>query len=208
MKIEASQISKISPTCKPDISEGLAQCLPAILEKYAIDTALRVAHFLAQTAHESEGFTHFMENLNYSASGLASTFPKYFHTVSPAAYARNPEKIANHVYANRMGNGNEASGDGWKFRGRGMIQLTGRDNYAAFSKGSGKDAIQDPDFLSSIEGAAESAAWYWRERDINKPADADDVVEVTKLINGGTLGLDERKRLLVIAKLVAEQMFS
>jgi putative chitinase len=208
MKIEASQILAISPACKPDVAEGLAQCLPAIFEQYAIDTPLRVAHFLAQTAHESEGFTHFVENLNYSAAGLKNTFPKYFHQVSPTAYARNPEKIANHVYASRMGNGNEASGDGWKFRGRGMIQLTGRDNYTHFSNDAGKDAVQNPDLLSTPEGAAESAAWYWKERDINKPADEDDVVTVTKLINGGILGLDERKALLVKAKAVVKQMFS
>jgi len=208
MKIEASQIMAISPTCKPEVAEGLAQCLPAVLEKYAISTPLRVAHFLAQTAHESEGFTHFVENLDYSASGLENTFPKEFRTVKVADYARNPEKIANRVYANRMGNGDEASGDGWKFRGRGMIQLTGLENYEAFSKHSGKDAIQDPDLFSTVEGAAESAAWYWLQRDINKPADEDDVVMVTKLINGGTLGLDERRKLLEIAKRVVKEMFS
>ena len=208
MKIEASQIMAISPTCKPEVAEGLAQCLPAVLEKYAISTPLRVAHFLAQTAHESEGFTHFVENLNYSAAGLRSTFPEHFRNVSAYAYARNPEKIANHVYANRMGNGNEASGDGWKFRGRGMIQLTGRDNYAALSKDLGVGATANPDYLSTPKGAAESAAWYWKERNINKPADSDNVVTVTKLINGGTLGLDERKRLLVIAKGIAKEMFS
>jgi putative chitinase len=208
MKIEASQILAISPGCKPDVAEGLAQCLPDVLEKYAIDTPLRVAHFLAQTAHESEGFTHFVENLNYSAAGLQNTFPKYFHTANPAAYARNQEKIANHVYANRMGNGDEASGDGWKFRGRGMIQLTGRDNYTHFSNDAGTDAVQNPDLLSTPAGAAESAAWYWKERDINKPADEDDVVKVTKLINGGILGLDERKALLVKAKAIVKDMFS
>jgi len=208
MKIEASQILAISPNCKPDLADGLAQCLPAVLEKYAITTPLRVAHFLAQTAHESDGFTHFEENLNYSEAGLENTFPKEFRTVRAADYARNPEKIANRVYANRMGNGDEASGDGWKFRGRGLIQLTGHENYEAFSKHSGKDAIQDPDLLSTVEGAAESAAWYWLERDINKPADEDEVVTVTKLINGGTLGLDERKQLLEIAKRVVQGMFS
>jgi putative chitinase len=208
MKIEASQILSLCPTCKPDEANSLAECLPAIFEKYAIDTPLRVAHFLAQTAHESEGYTHFSENLNYSASGLQNTFPKYFRQVSPAAYARNPEKIANHVYADRMGNGSEASGDGWKFRGRGMIQLTGRENYTSFSKDCGKDCTEDPDFLTTPEGAAESAAWYWKQRDINKPADVDDVVAVTRLINGGTLGLDERKALLAKAKVIVKQMFS
>ena len=208
MKIEASQILTISPNCNQEVADGLAQCLPAVLEKYSISTPLRVAHFLAQTAHESAGFTHFVENLDYSASGLENTFPKEFRTVKAADYARNPEKIANRVYANRMGNGDEASGDGWKFRGRGMIQLTGHENYDAFSNHSGKDAIQDPDLLSEVEGAAESAAWYWLERDINKPADEDDVVMVTKLINGGTLGLDERKHLLEIAKRVVKEMFS
>ena len=207
MKIEASQILIISPNCKPEVAEGLAQCLPAVLEKYAISTPLRVAHFLAQTAHESAGFTRFVENLNYTASGLENTWPDKFHLTNPYRYARQPEKIANHVYANRMGNGDEASGDGWKFRGRGMIQLTGYDNYVAFSKHSGKDCIQYPDLLSTVEGAAESAAWYWLERNINKPADEDDVVMVTKLINGGTLGLNERKRLLEIAKRVVKTIF-
>jgi len=208
MKIETSQILRLSPSCKPEVATAMAQSLPEIFQKYAINTPLRVAHFLAQTAHESAGFTQFVENLNYSASGLQNTYPKYFHQTNPAAYARNPEKIANHVYANRMGNGDEASGDGWKFRGRGMIQLTGRDNYTVFSKHSGKDAIQDPDILSTVEGAAESAAWYWLERNVNKPADVDDVVAVTKLINGGTLGLDERKHLLAISKGMVKQMFS
>ena len=208
MNLSPRDIFAIAPRCAGVTAADLVQFLPAILEKYTIFTPLRVAHFLAQTAHESAGFTHFVENLNYSSSGLENTFPKYFRTVRVADYATHPEKIANRVYANRMGNGNEASGDGWKFRGRGMIQLTGRENYDAFSKHSGKDAIQDPDLLSTVEGAAESAAWYWLERDINKPADSDDVVTVTKLINGGTLGLDERKHLLVIAKGVAKKMFS
>ena len=208
MKIDAKQLLMIATACKKEVAGGLAQCLPEILEKYAITTPLRVAHFLAQTAHESAGFTRFGENLNYSASGLKNTWPDRFRLANPNRYAHHPELIASHVYANRMGNGDEASGDGWKFRGRGMIQLTGRDNYAAFSKHSGKDAIQDPDLLSTVEGAAESAAWYWLERHINNAADEDDVVTVTKLINGGTLGLDERKRLLVIAKRVVREMFA
>jgi putative chitinase len=206
-KIEASQILAISPACKPEVADSLAQCLPAILDKYGIDTPLRVAHFLAQTAHESAGFTRFVENLNYSAAGLQSTFPKYFRKVSPATYAHKPEKIANHVYANRMGNGYETSGDGWKFRGRGMIQLTGRTNYTSFSNATGKNAVFNPDILSTPEGAAESAAWYWKERNINQAADADAVLKVTKLINGGILGLNERKALLVKAKVVVKQIF-
>jgi putative chitinase len=208
MNIQTANILAISPACKPDVAEGLAECLPAILEKYAIDTPLRVAHFLAQTAHESGGFNHFVENLNYSAEGLKNTFAKYFRQVNAADYARKPEKIANHVYANRMGNGDEASGDGWKFRGRGLIQLTGRDNYTAFSKESGQDAVENPDYLATPTGAAASAAWFWQQRGINAPADADNIVKVTQLINGGTIGLDDRQRLLDITKNVVRQIFA
>ncbi len=208
MKIDAKQLLTIAPACKDGVVMELAQCLPAILEKYSINTPLRVGHFLAQTVHESAGFTRFVENLNYSASGLKNTWPDRFGLANPNRYAHRPELIANHVYANRMGNGDEASGDGWKFRGRGMIQLTGHDNYDAFSKHSGLDAVNNPDLLSTVEGAAESAAWFWLERHINKPADEDDVVTVTKLINGGTLGLDERKHLLVIAKRVVREIFA
>lgn len=208
MQVTADNIKALAPNCKADIAAALAQSLPGVFAAYAIDTPLRVAHFLSQTAHESGGFTRFVENLNYSADGLRNTFPKYFKTVSADAYARQPEKIANRVYASRMGNGDEASGDGWRFRGRGLIQLTGKDNYTLFGKASGQDVLANPDYLAAPEGAAASAAWYWGYRGINKAADADDVTTVTKLINGGTIGLDERKKLLVVAKKVAANIFA
>ena len=199
--MNANQIQTLAPHCPHDRAEQLAACLPGILAKYKIDTPIRIAHFLAQTCHESQGYTHFEENLNYSAKGLRTLFPKYFVTANVNDYAGHPEKIANRIYANRMRNGDEASGDGYKYRGRGMIQLTGKGNYAALTAASGHDVTQDPDWLATAEGAAESAAWYWtRLRNINAAADRDDILAVTKLVNGGTLGLDERKKLLDTAK--------
>ena len=208
MKILTANILGLSPHCKQAVAEELAAHLPVVLEKFAINTPLRVAHFLAQTAHESTGFTAFVENLNYSANGLTDVFPKYFRNVKASDFARQPEKIANHVYANRNGNGDEASGDGWKFRGRGLIQLTGKTNYAAFSNATGKDVIADPDYLATVDGAAESAAWFWSEHQINKAADADDIVAVTKIINGGVNGLDERKALLSKSKIIVHSIFT
>lgn len=163
-------------------------------EPYAINTVLRKSHFLAQISHESGGFVFVEEGLNYSAEGLRKIFPKYFPDDATAqSYARQPEKIANKVYANRMGNGNEASGDGWKYHGRGLIQLTGKENYTRFAnamKMSLDDAVA---YCSTPEGAAMSAVWFWNSRSINAKADADDIVAVTKKVNGGTIGLDDRK---------------
>lgn len=165
-----------------------------VLPKYEIDTPKRVAGFIAQCAHESNNFSVMSENLNYSAEGLMKIFPKYFNGRDPNAYARKPEEIANIVYANRMGNGSEKSGDGWKFRGRGIIQLTGHDNYSAFAKAVGMDIDSVIKYVESKEGALESACWYWNSRKINDAADAGDIVKMTKLINGGTIGLDDRKK--------------
>jgi putative chitinase len=200
MNITPGKISHLCSQCKPEIAKQLAEILPAVLEQYSINTPLRVVHFLAQTAHESAGFTRFEENLNYSGEGLMATFPKYFRTIGTDYHKRNPEKIANRVYANRMGNGAEASGDGWKYRGRGLIQLTGKANYAAFSKDTGLDAIEHPELLATVEGAVKSAAWFWYKHQLNLLADADSCLGITKAINGGINGLDERKRLLARAK--------
>ena len=169
-----------------------------VLPKYGIaDSRQRLAHFFAQILHESGCLRFDMENLNYSADALLKVFPKYFKTREEAeAYARQPQKIANRVYASRMGNGNEASGDGWKYRGRGLIQLTGKDNYAAFASWVGDPRIvDDPDLVSS-EYAVHSAVFFWDSRKLNALADNDDVVGLTKKINGGTNGLAHRRELL------------
>ena len=157
---------------------------------------MRLSHFLAQTSHESGGFRLIEENLNYSADGLNKIFPKYFIKAGrdAQAYHRQPEKIANVVYASRMGNGDTASGDGYKFRGRGLIQLTGRSNYTALSTDLGVNIEETVAYLTTPEGAVESAAWFWNKNGLNSLADKDDVVAVTKRINGGTIGLEDRQK--------------
>jgi putative chitinase len=178
------------------IPDAVIQMIPDTAAKFQINTPLRLAHFLAQCGHESGGFRVTQENLNYSAKGLAGIFKKYFPTEAAAApYARNPQKIANKVYANRMANGSEASGDGYKFRGRGYIQLTGRDNYTQFGKAIGEDMAANPDAVSS-KYALLSAAWFWSKNGLNKLADAGStdatVTSITKRVNGGTIGLADR----------------
>ena len=162
--------------------------------KFGIDTPLKLAHFLSQCSHESGGFAVVNENLNYSAAGLNTTFKKYFPTLESAKpYDRNKEKIANKVYANRMGNGTEASGEGFKFRGRGYIQLTGKDNYTAFGKSIGVDVISNPDLVATSYPLL-SAAWFFSKNCLKKCVDASDatVTSVTKCVNGGTIGLSDR----------------
>ena len=171
--------------------EGLCNQLP----QFAIVTPARVAGFISQCQHESADFTALSENLNYSAKGLAGTFRKYFPSEAEATpYARKPEKIANRVYANRMGNGVEASGDGFKFRGRGLVQLTGRANYTQCSKDLfGDDClVQNPDLVCEPEYAVLSACWFWHKNRLNDICDKGDVVLLSKRINGGTLGLADR----------------
>lgn len=161
----------------------------------------RFPMFLAQVGEESQEFTHFSENLNYSASALLSLFPTHFASLDDATqYARQPERIANRIYANRLGNGSEASGDGWRYRGRGAIQLTGKFNYQACAKFLNVDVVNSPDYLSILPGAIESAMWFWSMRNINKYADLQDVKTVTKLINGGILGIDQRETNYILAK--------
>jgi putative chitinase len=172
----------------------LFEALSKMLQKYEINTVNRIAGFLAQCGHESSDFTVLKENLNYGAKGLRATFPKYFATDAVAAqYERQPEKIANHIYANRMGNGAEATGDGYKYRGRGAIQLTGHDNYAAFAKSINKTLDETVAYCETMDGAIESACWFWKKNNLNATCDANDIVAMTKKINGGTIGLDERK---------------
>ncbi|MEW8332547.1 MAG: glycoside hydrolase family 19 protein [Candidatus Thiodiazotropha sp.] len=176
--------------------------LELTLPKYGIaNSKVRLAHFFSQVLHESGCMRYDMENLNYSAKALRAVFGKYFKTKRQAeGYARQPEKIANKVYANRMGNGAESSGDGWRYRGRGLIQLTGKNNYRAFAKWIGDDRIiDDPDLVAS-EYAFHSAVFYWDKNNLNRIADKDDVVRMTKRINGGTNGLAHRTELLTKAK--------
>ena len=168
--------------------------LDQLLDEYEINTPLRVAHFVAQCAHESGNFVFIKENLNYRAASLQKTFAKYFPTAELAAqYEKRPEKIANRVYANRMGNGDEASGDGWLYCGRGLIQLTGKDNYTFFAGSLGITTQEASEYLQTFEGAAQSACWYWEQNNLNKFADANDVKGLTRAINGGYIGLEDRQ---------------
>lgn len=171
--------------------------MPLVIEKFGINSPLRLSHFLSQCAHESGNFKFVRENLNYSADGLRKIFPKYFPTLEAAnKYARQPEKIANKVYGNRMGNGDEASGDGFKFRGRGYIQLTGKDNYAAFDKFVDDDIMANPDLVAT-KYPLTSAAFFFHKNNLwdvcDKGHTHDVVVAVTKRVNGGTHGLEDRK---------------
>jgi putative chitinase len=181
---------------KGHIPDAVIAMIPDTAAKFQINTPLRLAHFLAQCGHESGGFRATQENLNYSAQGLNGIFKKYFPTAAAAAaYARQPAKIASKVYANRMGNGSEASGEGYKFRGRGYIQLTGKENYTAFGKAINEDIISNPDIVAS-KYALLSAAWFFTKNGLHKMADggASDAVvtQVTKRVNGGTIGLADR----------------
>jgi putative chitinase len=171
--------------------------IPLIIEKFGIDGPLRLSHFLSQCAHESGNFKFVKENLNYSADGLRKIFPKYFPTTEIAEkYARQPEKIANKVYGGRMGNGDEASGDGFKFRGRGYIQLTGKDNYAAFDKFVDDDIMADPDLVATKYPLTSAAFFFHKNKlwDVCDKGHGDDIVlAVTKRVNGGTHGLADRQ---------------
>jgi len=181
---------------KGHIPESVITQIPEVMEKFKIDTATKLAHFLAQCGHESGGFRVVNENLNYSAKGLQGIFKKYFPTpVLAEQYQRKPEKIANRVYGGRMGNGDEASGDGFKFRGRGYIQLTGKDNYTAFGKAIGIDICTTPDLVATKYPLL-SAAWFFSKNCLKRCADASDatVLSVTKCVNGGTIGLADRQK--------------
>lgn len=170
--------------------------LPLVMEKFGISNPTRLAHFLSQVAHESGNFKFVNENLNYGAKGLLGIFKKYFPTEAlAAAYERKPEKIANKVYANRMGNGDEASGEGYKFRGRGYIQLTGKDNYKAFSDFIGEDCVANPDLVATKYPLTSAAFFFHKNKlwDICDKGHSHDVVTaVTKRVNGGTIGLEDR----------------
>jgi putative chitinase len=191
MKLTASQLKQMVPgiTHVDHWIEAFDQLLP----DYEINTPKRIAAFIAQCAHESGGFRFLKENLNYKAESLMKTFPKYFSDKDTAnAYAKQPVKIANRVYANRMGNGDEASGDGFKYCGRGLIQLTGKSNYSWFAASLEISPEEASAYLETFEGAAQSACWFWESNNLNVEADAGDIKKMTKKINGGYIGLDDR----------------
>jgi putative chitinase len=193
VELNLEKLKKCVPNNKDHA--GLLNAFNKVFEKYQINTKERVAGFLAQCGHESLDFTVLKENLNYGAKGLRGTFGKYFPDDATAAkYERKPEMIANRVYASRMGNGNEASGDGYKYRGRGAIQLTGHDNYTAFAKDIGKTIDETIAYLETLEGAIESACWFWKKNGLNEIADKKDITLMTKRINGGTIGLEDRTK--------------
>ena len=167
--------------------------LEEVFHRYEINTPSRQAAFIGQCAHESANFRTLEENLNYSAEALMKTWPSRFPTLEAAQpYHRNPEKIANRVYGGRMGNGTEETGDGWLYHGRGLIQLTGKDNYTLAGDALGMDFVHSPDYVLVPKYAALTAGWYWNKRQLNKEADAKDYTAMTKKINGGTIGLDDR----------------
>jgi len=196
MNLTLAQLQQLLPK-NPYVKQwhaALAQLLP----DYEINTPQRIAAFVAQCAHESGGFTALKKNLNYKAATLRKIFPKYFPDDATANhYASLPNKqeaIANKVYANRMGNGPEESGDGYRFCGRGLIQLTGRDNYSWFAASLGITVEEASEYLQTFEGAAQSACWFWETNGLNRWADAGDILTLTKRINGGTIGLEDRKK--------------
>ena len=172
------------------------EAMLGILPLWEVDTPERVAMFLAQCGHESGGFRVLSENLNYSAKALDSIFPKYFKRAGRDAneYHRQPEKIANVIYAGRMDNGNTDSGDGWRFRGGGILQLTGRYNYTKFAEAVEMSPEEAVDYVRTKEGALDSACWFWDTNNLNKYCDDMDIVGATKRINGGTIGLEDRKK--------------
>jgi len=179
----------------PPNAEHWYEALCEVLPDYDINTPSRMAAFLAQTAHESGGYRAIKENLNYKAASLRKVFPKYFPTDELAnAYAQKPEMIANRVYGGRMGNGDEHSGEGYKYCGRGLIQLTGKDNYTRYAQATEQSLDEASEHLTTFEGCVQSAAWFWEANNLNQYADSGDILTMTKRINGGTLGLEDRQK--------------
>ena len=179
-----------------DTDDELIEAMLEIFPKYDITTVPRVAGFIAQCGHESAGFRVLSENLNYSAKALNAIFGKYFarRGIDANEYHRQPEKIANHIYANRMDNGDTDTGDGWRFRGGGYLQLTGRYNYTQFAKSVDMTPEEATDYVRTPRGAIESACWFWKENNINRYCDRMDILGMTKRINGGTIGLADRMK--------------
>jgi putative chitinase len=192
MQITKEQLSQLIP--KNPYLDQWYEALSVLLPDYEINTPNRIAAFIAQCAHESASFTALHENLNYRSETLSKVWPKKFPASIAQQYAHKPEAIANRAYASRMGNGDEASGDGWRYCGRGLIQLTGKDNYTAFADSIGITPEEVSDYVQTFEGAAQSACWFWESNNLNQYADSGDIETMTKRINGGTLGLEDRKK--------------
>lgn len=194
MPLTEQQLLQILPNAGPRAGV-FVPALNRAMARWKIDSRVRQAAFLAQVGHESGQLRNLVENLNYSGEALVRTWPNRFTMQTAGACARQPEKIANKVYGGRMGNGPEASGDGWLFRGRGLIQLTGRSNYRAAAGGLGLPLEVQPELLEQPEQAAQSAAWWWSNHGLNELADKGDFLTITKRINGGTNGLADRQAL-------------
>jgi putative chitinase len=194
MDLTLEQLKQLLP--KNPYVQNWHNALVQLFPDYEINTPNRMAAFIAQCSHESAGFMILTENLNYKAATLRKIFPKYFPDDATAQrYASMPNKqeaIANKVYANRMGNGDEASGDGFRYRGRGLIQLTGKQNYSWFAASLEISPEEATEYLGTFEGAAQSACWFWETNKLNQWADKGDIVTLTKRINGGTIGLEDR----------------
>ena len=190
MQITKEQLSQLIP--KNPYLDQWYKALSVLLPDYEINTPNRIAAFIAQCAHESASFTALHENLNYRSETLSKVWPKKFPASIAQQYAHKPEAIANRAYGGRMGNGPEASGDGFKYCGRGLIQLTGKDNYTSFAESIETPVEEIPEFLGTFEGAVQSACWFWENNNLNQFADSGDMLTLTKRINGGTLGLDDR----------------
>lgn len=199
--ITLEQLVAIMPYAEVRAAQFLTP-ISAAMEEFGINTPARKAAFLAQVAHESTQLGSLVENLNYSAEGLIATWRRRFTFADAAAYARKPERIANRVYSSRMGNGDEASGDGWRFRGRGIFQITGRANYTACSLALYNDEllIERPELIEQPEGACRSAGWFWQARELNKWADSGDFKTLTIRINGGMNGYAERAEFYLRAR--------
>lgn len=198
--ITIAQLQQLFPSTPRDTLISFVPHINVLCDRYGINTPVRMAAFLSQVGHESAGLSRTVENLNYSEVGLLKIFKKYFTPDTAKTFAHKPEKIANRVYSNRMGNGTEESGDGFRFRGKGLLQLTGRNNYTAFAKWCGKTLEQAEAYLNTPEGAVASAIFFWSKNNLNEIADIEDTERLTKRINGGTHGLSERRDLYTKAK--------
>lgn len=203
MKITAALVLGLAPRAKPAVVKAIVDRAPLVLPKYGITTPLRMAHFFAQLLHESGGFTILEENLNYTAVRLTEVWPSRFRTIGAATpYARNPVGLANNVYANRMGNGTSASGDGWKYRGRSLAQHTGKDGYEQIGKITGLPLVENPDLVNDPRYMLECACAFWQWKALAPLADRDDVEGITKRWNGGLNGIADRRAWLEKTKRV------